>query len=96
MNNQFDNEIFDAKLSKSENIKNSNKEYSYTGGCKETMNFLSLLKSSVDDIKNLNFLSLKMNWTEYSNSIRNSRELVLLVVFIALFFDNMLLTTVGK
>ena len=27
---------------------------------------------------------------------RNSRKLVLLVVFIALFFDNMLLTTVGE
>ena len=27
---------------------------------------------------------------------RNSHKLVLLVVFIALFFDNMLMTTVGK
>jgi MFS transporter, DHA1 family, solute carrier family 18 (vesicular amine transporter), member 1/2 len=95
-NQQLGNDIFDAKLSTSENNKNSNKENSYNSGCKETMNFILLLRSSLDDIKNLNFSSLKMNWSEYSNSIRNSRELVLLVVFIALFFDNMLLTTVGK
>lgn len=36
------------------------------------------------------------SWSELIYKCRNSRQLVLLVVFIALFFDNMLLTTVGK
>lgn len=34
--------------------------------------------------------------SELVRRCRNSRKLVLMVVFIALFFDNMLLTTVGK
>lgn len=37
-----------------------------------------------------------INWTNLVYECRNSRKLVLLVVFIALFFDNMLMTTVGK
>ena len=41
----------------------------------------------------LNRLS-NMSWSELIHECRNSRRLVLLVVFIALFFDNMLLTTV--
>jgi len=35
-----------------------------------------------------------MSFGEIIHSFRNSRKLILLVVFIALFFDNMLLTTV--
>jgi hypothetical protein len=35
-----------------------------------------------------------MSFVEIIHSFRNSRKLILLVVFIALFFDNMLLTTV--
>ena len=36
------------------------------------------------------------SFRDFVHECRNSRKLVLLVVFIALFFDNMLLTTVGK
>ena len=38
----------------------------------------------------------KFSVSELVYKCRHSRKLVLLVVFIALFFDNMLLTTVGK
>lgn len=47
------------------------------------------LKEVADEIKN-------NSWSEIFTKCRGSRKLVLLVVFIALFFDNMLLTTVGK
>lgn len=46
-----------------------------------------------------NMSTFKRNFSNVSELVhkcRNSRKLVLLVVFIALFFDNMLLTTVGK
>lgn len=46
--------------------------------------------------KQLSFQYLKISFTEFVRSCRSSRKLVLLVVFIALFFDNMLLTTVGN
>ncbi len=42
------------------------------------------------------FKDFRYNSRELVRSCRNSRKLVLLVVFIALFFDNMLLTTIGK
>jgi hypothetical protein len=42
------------------------------------------------------FQNIKNNCVNLTHSLRQSRTLVLLVVFIALFFDNMLLTTVGK
>lgn len=41
-------------------------------------------------------LSFDFNFLEFVQKCRHSRKLVLLVVFIALFFDNMLLTTIGK
>lgn len=40
--------------------------------------------------------NLKRSFLNVFQSCRESNKLVLLVVFIALFFDNMLLTTVGK
>jgi hypothetical protein len=43
---------------------------------------------------NLNTDDVKLSPSELLYKCRNSRTLVLLVVFIALFFDNMLLTTV--
>ncbi len=39
---------------------------------------------------------LKFGSKKFIENCRRSRKLVLLVVFIALFFDNMLLTTIGK
>ena len=51
--------------------------------------FFQELKEVADEIKN-------NSWSEIFTKCRGSRKLVLLVVFIALFFDNMLLTTVGK
>jgi hypothetical protein len=42
------------------------------------------------------FSKLKINASEFLHECRSSRKLVLLVVFIALFFDNMLLTTIGN
>ena len=42
------------------------------------------------------FREIKLNASEFIVKCRGSRKLVLLVVFIALFFDNMLLTTIGK
>jgi hypothetical protein len=47
------------------------------------------IKEIVDEIKD-------NTWSEIFTKCRGSRRLVLLVVFIALLFDNMLLTTVGK
>ena len=44
---------------------------------------------------NKNFKEIKLNALEFIGKCRGSRKLVLLVVFIALFFDNMLLTTIG-
>ena len=35
-------------------------------------------------------------WHVFLENCRNSRNLVLFVVFVALFLDNMLLTVVGK
>jgi hypothetical protein len=51
-------------------------------------------KSSLINLFNLRKDFWNMNWSEIVHECRNSRRLVLLVVFIALFFDNMLLTTV--
>ncbi len=42
------------------------------------------------------FKCLSQRFSDLVIACRQSRSLVLLVVFIALFFDNMLLTTVGK
>lgn len=42
-----------------------------------------------------NSFNLKERIVNLFQSCRESNKLVLLVVFIALFFDNMLLTTVG-
>lgn len=42
------------------------------------------------------FQEIRQNAIELIKKCRSSRKLVLLVVFIALFFDNMLLTTIGK
>lgn len=50
----------------------------------------------VHDIRVLREEIATSTWSELFIRCRNSRQLVLLVVFIALFFDNMLLTTVGK
>lgn len=47
-------------------------------------------KSSLNNLNDLR----NMKWSDLVHECRNSRRLVLLVVFIALFFDNMLLTTV--
>ena len=44
-------------------------------------------------INDSTFLS---TWKNVVNECRISRKLVLLVVFLALFFDNMLMTAVGK
>ena len=44
----------------------------------------------------LEYGNIKSNISDLIINARQSRKLVLLVVFIALFFDNMLLTTVGK
>lgn len=52
--------------------------------------------SIFSDIKELANELKGQTWTEIFTRCRASRKLVLLVVFIALFFDNMLLTTVGK
>lgn len=41
-------------------------------------------------------INAKTHLSELKRKCRTSRKLVLLVVFIALFFDNMLLTTIGK
>ena len=43
-----------------------------------------------------NFTEIKYCVFEFVRKCRSSPKLVLLVVFIALFFDNMLLTTIGK
>ncbi len=52
---------------------------------------------SLSNIKELlQYQNGQINWTNLVYECRNSRKLVLLVVFIALFFDNMLMTTVGK
>ena len=52
---------------------------------------------SLSNIKELlQYQNGQVNWTNLVYECRNSRKLVLLVVFIALFFDNMLMTTVGK
>jgi hypothetical protein len=50
-----------------------------------------------DPIKNARNLlvDLRFTFSETVYKCRHSRKLVLLVVFIALFFDNMLLTTIG-
>jgi hypothetical protein len=53
-------------------------------------------KSSLPNLANITSNFGNMNWPEVIRECRNSRRLVLLVVFIALFFDNMLLTTVGN
>lgn len=50
----------------------------------------------LDDLWKLRAELADSTWPEIFTRCRNSRKLVLLVVFIALFFDNMLLTTVGK
>lgn len=50
----------------------------------------------VQDMRRLKQEVSNSTWSEIFMRCRNSRQLVLLVVFIALFFDNMLLTTVGK
>ena len=49
-----------------------------------------------DSFGEFSFANIKRHFTELIIKCRQSRSLVLLVVFIALFFDNMLLTTVGK
>ena len=52
---------------------------------------------SLSNIKSkLQYQNGTINWRNLVYECRNSRKLVLLVVFIALFFDNMLMTTVGK
>jgi len=52
---------------------------------------------SLSNIKEkLQYQNGHINWKNLVYECRNSRKLVLLVVFIALFFDNMLMTTVGK
>lgn len=45
--------------------------------------------------EDLTFQNLKRRGYELVTICRQSKNLVLIVVFIALFFDNMLLTTVG-
>ena len=52
-------------------------------------NILISLINLFDDLKNG-----RIDWSNLITKSRGSRRLVLLVVFIALFFDNMLLTTV--
>lgn len=64
----------------------------------ETSNggFTSTWKKHFEKISQLKHEYSNSTWSEIIYKCRNSRKLVLLVVFIALFFDNMLLTTVGK
>ncbi len=44
----------------------------------------------------LKYLIGYFKWKNMVNECRISRKLVLLVAFLALFFDNMLMTAVGK
>jgi hypothetical protein len=49
----------------------------------------------------MKYNSLKERWRDFScfkcfADIRNSRKLIVLIVFVAIFLDNMLLTTVGR
>ena len=54
-------------------------------------------KISFSNLKSkLQYSNGDLNWSGLVYECRNSRKLVLLVVFIALFFDNMLMTTVGN
>ena len=56
---------------------------------------MNTVRHKIADLKT-EYENGKESWSEMLVRCRNSRKLVLLVVFIALFFDNMLLTTVGK
>lgn len=78
-NNNFNNSS-NKTLNDSSNSSNSNTREN---------NILTSIANLFDDLKNG-----RVNWTDLINKSRGSRRLVLLVVFIALFFDNMLLTTV--
>ena len=53
-------------------------------------------KNSLANLTNIAKDFRHAHFSDVIKETRNSRRLVLLVVFIALFFDNMLLTTVGN
>ena len=84
-NNMSSNNIGSASSNLNNNT-NSNNGFSNNSQPKSLIETAMAFKERLD----------KESFSDLVHECRNSRKLVLLVVFIALFFDNVLLTTVGK
>ncbi len=71
------------------NANNSKSSNDSSSGSNPDNNLLTMIANLFSDLKNG-----RIEWSDLITKSRSSRRLVLLIVFIALFFDNMLLTTV--